>query len=84
MLSKTDAFVAAYEAGDYDKARELYADARVHWERIEPTAEAFGDLDPKIDYREVDAVAEGLDWTGFHRDREGPVAAGRGRPQLRR
>lgn len=32
-----------------------------------PVAEALGDLDPRIDYREVDAVAEGLDWTGFHR-----------------
>jgi iron uptake system component EfeO len=39
----------------------------VPYERIEPTAEAFGDLDPKIDFREVDAVADGLEWTGFHR-----------------
>ena len=29
LVAKTDAFVTAYEAGDYDKARELYADARV-------------------------------------------------------
>ena len=57
----------AYIAGDDDTARRLFAAARVPYERIEPTAEAFGDLDPKIDYREVDAVAEGLDWTGFHR-----------------
>ena len=40
---------------------------RAYYERIEPIAEALGDLDPRIDYREVDAVAEGLDWTGFHR-----------------
>ena len=40
---------------------------RAYYERIEPVAEALGDLDPRIDYREVDAVAEGLDWTGFHR-----------------
>ena len=40
---------------------------RAYYERIEPVAESLGDLDPKIDYREVDAVAEGLDWTGFHR-----------------
>ena len=57
----------AYEAGDDDTARSLFAGARVFYERIEPTAEQFGDLDPKIDYREVDAVSEGLDWTGFHR-----------------
>jgi iron uptake system component EfeO len=60
-------FVDAYVAGDDTTARDLFASTRVFYERIEPTAEAFGDLDPKIDYREVDAVAEGLDWTGFHR-----------------
>jgi iron uptake system component EfeO len=68
----------AYEAGDDDTARSLFAGARVFYERIEPTAEQFGDLDPKIDYREVDAVAEGLDWTGFHRIEKDlwPPAAG--------
>jgi iron uptake system component EfeO len=56
----------------------LYASTRVFYERIEPTAEAFGDLDPKIDYREVDAVAEGLAWSGFHRIEKDlwPPAAG--------
>ncbi|MBC7589927.1 MAG: hypothetical protein H7226_02635 [Salinibacterium sp.] len=48
-------------------ARSLFPTARVSYERIEPTAEAFGDLDPTIDFREVDAVAERRDWTGFHR-----------------
>ncbi|MET0725879.1 MAG: iron uptake system protein EfeO [Leifsonia sp.] len=57
----------AYAAGDDATARAAFATTRSFYERIEPTAEAFGDLDPKIDYREVDAVAEGLDWTGFHR-----------------
>lgn len=60
-------FVDAYVSGDDARARELFATARVPYERIEPTAEAFGDLDPKIDYREVDAREEGLEWTGFHR-----------------
>jgi len=67
LLPQVQAFTAAYAAGDDTTARSLYPTARVSYERIEPTAEAFGDLDPKIDYREVDAVAEGLDWTGFHR-----------------
>jgi len=67
LLPQVQAFVDAYVAGDDETARSLFASARVSYERIEPTAEAFGDLDPKIDYREVDAVAEGLDWTGFHR-----------------
>ncbi|NQX11322.1 peptidase M75 family protein [Microbacteriaceae bacterium VKM Ac-2855] len=67
LLPAVQAFVDAYESGDDETARSLFASTRVYYERIEPTAEAFGDLDPKIDYREVDAVAEGLDWTGFHR-----------------
>jgi iron uptake system component EfeO len=69
---------AAYEAGDDATARSLFAGARVSYERIEPTAEQFGDLDPKIDYREVDAVAENLSWTGFHRIEKDlwPPAAG--------
>jgi iron uptake system component EfeO len=45
----------------------MFPQVRAYYERIEPVAEALGDLDPRIDYREVDAVAEGLDWTGFHR-----------------
>jgi iron uptake system component EfeO len=67
LVPATAALAEAYKNGDDDTARSLFASARVFYERIEPTAEAFGDLDPKIDYREVDAVAEDLDWTGFHR-----------------
>ncbi|WP_353808219.1 iron uptake system protein EfeO [Agromyces sp. SYSU T00194] len=67
LIPAVEAFAEAYAAGDDDTARSLYASTRVFYERIEPTAEAFGDLDPKIDFREVDAVADGLDWTGFHR-----------------
>ena len=53
--------------GDDDDAKAEFPNVRAYYERIEPVAEALGDLDPRIDYREVDAVAEGLDWTGFHR-----------------
>jgi iron uptake system component EfeO len=67
LVPAVAALTDAYAAGDDETARSLFAAARVPYERIEPTAEAFGDLDPKIDYREVDAVADGLDWTGFHR-----------------
>jgi iron uptake system component EfeO len=78
LIPAVSAFADAYIAGDDEKARSLFAGTRVFYERIEPTAEAFGDLDPKIDYREVDAVAEGLDWTGFHRMEKDlwPPAAG--------
>ena len=38
----------------------------MHWERIEPVAESFGDLDPKLDLREAD-LQTGEAWTGWHR-----------------
>ena len=60
-------FATAYASGDDETARTLFAPTRVPYERVEPIAEAFGDLDPRIDFREVDAVAEGIEWTGFHR-----------------
>lgn len=66
LVTKTQQFVAAYKAGRDDEARSLYAPTRVHWERIEPVAESFGDLDPKMDLREVD-VEQGDKWTGWHR-----------------
>lgn len=78
LVPAVEAFVDAYVAGDDATARALYPTSRLFYERIEPTAEAFGDLDPRIDYREVDALAEGLDWTGFHRIEKDlwPPAAG--------
>ena len=66
LLAGTEAFVAAVKAGDVAKAKALYTPARQPWERIEPVAESFGDLDPKIDGRE-DVVEEGLPFTGYHR-----------------
>jgi iron uptake system component EfeO len=78
LIPAVAGLTAAYQSGDDDTARSLFAATRVFYERIEPTAEQFGDLDPKIDYREVDAVAEGLNWTGFHRIEKDlwPPAAG--------
>lgn len=66
LVAATDKFVAAYLAGDDDRARALYAPSRMHWERIEPVAESFGDLDPKLDLREAD-LQPGQEWTGWHR-----------------
>lgn len=66
LLSKTEQFAEAYKAGQDDRAREIYPDARTHWERIETVAESFGDLDPKMDAREADLEA-GQEWTGWHR-----------------
>ncbi|WP_221177012.1 iron uptake system protein EfeO [Nocardioides pocheonensis] len=65
LLEGTTQFVAAYRSGDDAKARSLYPTARQHWERIEPVAESFGDLDPKMDLREAD-LEQGQKWTGWH------------------
>ncbi|GGK74207.1 lipoprotein [Sphaerisporangium melleum] len=84
LLTKTQEFVDAVKAGDVAKAKELFPVARTYWERIEPVAESFGDLDPAIDAREGD-LAKGEEWTGFHKiekdlwisgdiSKDGPVA----------
>ncbi|MCO5966953.1 iron uptake system protein EfeO [Actinoallomurus soli] len=64
-LTKATKFAAAVKAGDVTKAKELYAPSRVGWERIEPVAESFGDIDPKVDLREAD-LKQGDRWTGWH------------------
>jgi iron uptake system component EfeO len=66
LLERTAAFVAAVKEGKVEEAKAAFPLARGPWERIEPVAEAFGDLDPKIDGRE-DVVQEGMPFTGFHR-----------------
>lgn len=66
LIVGTKAFAEAFAAGDAAKARDLYASTRMHWERIEPVAESFGDLDPKLDAREAD-LEPGQEWTGWHR-----------------
>lgn len=66
LVAGTRRFAASYLAGDDEAARALYAPTRVHWERIEPVAESFGDLDPRLDLREAD-LTPGQEWTGWHR-----------------
>jgi iron uptake system component EfeO len=66
LIDKTTEFVNAVKAGDAEKAKALFPIARTYWERIEPVAESFGDLDPAIDAREAD-LEPGQEWTGFHK-----------------
>lgn len=66
LLTGTEQFAAAFAAGNTAQARDLYAATRQHWERIEPVAESFGDLDPQLDAREAD-LEPGQEWTGWHR-----------------
>lgn len=66
FLTNTTEFVKLVKAGEVEQAKALYPVARSYWERIEPVAESFGDLDPKIDGRE-DVIEEGMKFTGYHR-----------------
>jgi iron uptake system component EfeO len=65
LTEKTKPFVAAVEAGEIDKAKQLYPEPRINYERIEPVAESFGDLDPRIDARANDVKPS--EFGGFHR-----------------
>jgi len=65
LVLQTKPFVAAVIAGNVAVAKGLYPLDRVFYERIEPVAESFGDLDPRIDARENDVPAG--EFEGFHR-----------------
>ncbi|MFJ7126864.1 iron uptake system protein EfeO [Streptomyces sp. NPDC098101] len=69
-LPRAKVFTDAVRAGDVEGAKKAYAPSRIGWERTEPVAESFGDIDPKVDVRE-DGLEEGQDpvkdWTGWHR-----------------
>lgn len=65
LIALTGTFVAAVKAGQVERAKALYAQARAPYEAIEPVAESFGDLDPAIDAREGDVPA--AEWGGYHR-----------------
>ncbi len=65
-LPRVETFVKAVKAGDVAAAKKAYAVSRLGWERTEPVAESFGDIDPKVDVRE-DGLEDGQKWTGWHR-----------------
>lgn len=69
LVKDTKAFTDAVKAGDLEKAKELYPSSRVSYEKIEPIAELFADLDASIDSRADDHEngEKSEDFTGFHR-----------------
>ncbi len=73
LVKETQAFTAAVKAGDLAQAKILYAPTRQHYERIEPIAELFSDLDGSIDAREDEFEQKANDpqFTGFHRLEKG-------------
>ncbi len=66
LVTNSTALQTAINAGDVAKSKDLYAVARVNYERIEPVAESFGDLDQRIDGRAED-FDSAADFQGFHR-----------------
>lgn len=66
LVDGTKKFAAAISSGDMQQARKLYPAARVHYERVEPVAEIWGDLDRKIDGR-ISDFAKPENFSGFHK-----------------
>ena len=67
LVPRTQEFADAVKRGDVAGAKALFPVSRTYWERIEPVAESFGDIDPKIDGREDDERDPGVAFTGYHR-----------------
>ncbi|GAA4919912.1 iron uptake system component EfeO [Actinomycetospora succinea] len=66
-IARTQEFVDAVKAGNVEQAKALFPVSRTYWERVEPVAESFGDIDPRVDGREDDERDPGVAWTGYHR-----------------
>lgn len=69
LVDGTRAFTDAVKAGKIEQARKLFGPTRMDYERIEPVAELFSDLDGAIDSRADDHEKAEKDpgFTGFHR-----------------
>ena len=69
LVEQTKHFGEAVKAGRLEEAQKLYAPARQPYERIEPIAELFADLDKSIDVRADDFEKKEADpgFVGFHR-----------------
>jgi iron uptake system component EfeO len=66
LVTGTQAFADAVKAGDMAKASVTYGQARVFYEKVEPVAEIWGDLDKNIDGR-IDDFDNPSDFKGFHK-----------------
>lgn len=69
LVTDTRTFVTAVKAGNIAQAQRLYAPTRTSYEKIEPVAELFSDLDAAIDSRADDHERRERDpaFGGFHR-----------------
>jgi iron uptake system component EfeO len=67
LVRHTQTFCRAIDAGNMAQAKVLYPQARVYYERIEPVAEIWGNLDTDIDGRWENPVTVASQFIGFHR-----------------
>ncbi|MCH5642029.1 iron uptake system protein EfeO [Gordonia sp. ABSL49_1] len=67
LQAQTQSFVNNVKSGNLDAARAQFGLVRTPYERIEPVAESFPDLDPAIDMRWDDTENGTQPFTGFHR-----------------
>jgi iron uptake system component EfeO len=67
LVSSSQAFCQAVDAGNTSLAEIRYPKARVYYERIEPVAEIWGSLDTEIDGRWENPVTVESQFMGFHR-----------------
>ena len=76
LVAATRKLVDAVKAGNLAEAQSVYAPAHLRYERIEPIAELFNDLDGSMDSREDDfeKKAEDPKFLGFHRIEKGIFA----------
>ena len=76
LVKNTQVFVDAVKANKLAEAQAAYAPAHQPYERIEPVAELFNDLDSSMDAREDDFERKADDpkFTGFHRIEKGIFA----------
>ena len=69
MVVETRKLVDAVKAGKLAEAQAAYAPAHLYYERVEPVAEVFNDLDKSMDSRADDYEKKEADpnFSGFHR-----------------
>lgn len=69
LVANTRALVDAVKAGKLEEAQKAYAPAHMYYERIEPVAEVFDDLDKSMDSRADDFEKKEGDpkFSGYHR-----------------
>jgi iron uptake system component EfeO len=67
LVSHTQAFCRAIDAGNMAQAKLLYPQARVYYEHIEPVAEVWGTLDTQVDGRWENPVTVPSQFMGFHK-----------------